>query len=262
SDVLENDFIIGLGEVGFHYYAGYSGGSKSLLPGLSSRLSVIENHKLMIDKHSISGRVDSPVRQDSEEAAGIIGLDFILNVVLDGHKNVIAAFSGDFIAAHREGVKVVDALYKVKTTPADAVIVSAGGYPKDINLYQTNKALENATQAVIEGGSIIVVSECRDGIGNDVYAAWNRACTTPDDAIARFKNEFEFGGHKAAKTAAASKRFKLYLVSTLPPMDAKTAFFTPCITVEEAIDCVLKENPSATFNIIPYGGQTLPMTEK
>jgi Uncharacterized conserved protein len=258
SDIVENDFIIGIGEVGFHYYAGYSGGAKSLLPGVSSKNSVIANHKMMIEKNAVSGRVDSPVRADLEEAAKIIGLDFILNIVLDSHKNVVAAFAGDFIEAHREGVKVVDAMYKIPVPAADAVIVSCGGYPKDINLYQTNKALDNATQAVADGGSIILVSECRDGIGNEVYDRWNKSCKTPDDAIERFKTEFEFGGHKAATTAAASKRFDLYLISSLPDNEVRDAFFEPCDSVEDAISRVLSKNPNARFLVIPYGGQTLP----
>ncbi|MDL2260984.1 nickel-dependent lactate racemase [Methanimicrococcus sp. OttesenSCG-928-J09] len=259
SDIPENDLIVGIGEVGFHYYAGYSGGAKSLLPGVSSKKSVITNHKMMIEKNAASGRIDSPVRQDLEEAAGIIGLDFILNVVLDSHKKVIAAFSGDYIKAHREGVKVVDAMYKINVEPADAVIVSCGGYPKDINLYQTNKALDNATQAVKEGGAIIVVAECRDGIGNEIYNRWNKECKTACEAVARFKAEFEFGGHKAATTAAASQRFDLYLVSSLPTEDAAEAFFNPCESVEDAIAQVLAKNPDAKFHVIPYGGQTLPV---
>lgn len=259
SDIPENDLIIGVGEVGFHYYAGYSGGAKSLLPGVSSKESVITNHKMMIEKNAVSGRVDSPVRLDLEEAAEIVGLDFILNVVLDSRKKVVAAFAGDFIDAHREGVKVVDALYKITVEPAEAVIVSCGGYPKDINLYQANKALDNATQSVREGSSIILVSECRDGIGNAVYDKWNKECQTAAEAIARFNKEFEFGGHKAATTAAASQRFTLYLVSSLSDDAAAEAFFIPCKTVEEAVSKVLSENPDAKFHVIPYGGQTLPV---
>jgi len=258
EDIPKNDFIIGIGEIGFHYYAGYSGGAKSIFPGVSSKTSVITNHKMMIEKNAVSGRVDSPVRQDFEEAVKIVGLDFILNVVLDSHKQVVAAFSGDFIEAHRKGVSVVDALYKVEVPPADAVIVSCGGYPKDINLYQTNKALDNATQAVAEGGSIIIVSECRDGIGNDVYDRWNKSCKTAAEAIARFKTEFEFGGHKAATTAAASLRFHLYLVSSLPDETVREAFFEPCATVEEAVSRVLAKKQNAKFLVMPYGGQTLP----
>ncbi|WNY27247.1 nickel-dependent lactate racemase [Methanolapillus ohkumae] len=262
EDVVKNDLIVGIGEIGFHYYAGYSGGAKSLLPGVSSKEAVIANHKFMIEKNAASGRTDSPVRLDLEEAAKIVGLDFILNVVLDSHKNVVAAFAGDFILAHREGVKVVDKLYKIETEPADAVIVSCGGFPKDINLYQANKALDNATQAVVEGGSIVLVSECRDGIGNAVYDQWNKSCATADEAIARFKQEFEFGGHKAATTAAASKRFHLYLVSSLSPESAREAFFEPCKTVGDAIERILTKNPDAKIQVIPYGGQTLPVMKE
>jgi nickel-dependent lactate racemase len=257
SDIIENDLIVGIGEIGFHYYAGYSGGAKSLFPGVSSEASIIENHKMMIDKNAAAGRVDSPVRQDLEEAAKIVGLDFILNVVLNSRKDVVAAFAGDFIAAHREGVKVVDAMYKVSVESTDAVIVSCGGYPKDINLYQAGKALDNAAGAAKEGGAIILVSECRDGIGNDVYDKWNKECSTAADAIARFKKEFEFGGHKTATTAAASQRFDLYLVSSLPDETVREAFFTPCKTIEDAVSKVLAKNPSAKFHVIPYGGQTL-----
>lgn len=259
TDIVGNDLIIGIGEVGFHYYAGYSGGAKSLLPGVGSKESIIANHKWMLEKEAAAGRVDSPVRLDLEEATRIVGLDFILNVVLDSQKNVIAAFAGDFIEAHRECVKVVDEMYKIPVEPADAVIVSCGGYPKDINLYQANKALDNAAQAVKEGGSIVLVAECVDGIGNAVYDRWNKECRTAEEAVARFKERFEFGGHKAAKTAASSLRFQLYLISSLPDETAKEAFFTPCQTVEEAVLKILEKNPDARFHVIPYGGQTLPV---
>ncbi|WP_455565197.1 hypothetical protein [Methanosarcina barkeri] len=97
--------------------------------------------------------------------------------------------------AHRKGVEVVDSMYKVSVEPADAVIVSCGGFPKDINLFQANKALDNATQAVKAGGSIILVAECAEGIGNQVYECWNRECRSPDDAIERFKkNVLNSGG--------------------------------------------------------------------
>ncbi|HET8685367.1 MAG TPA: nickel-dependent lactate racemase, partial [Methanosarcina sp.] len=259
EDILGADVIIGTGSIEFHYYAGYSGGAKSVLPGVSSKESVITNHKMMIDEKAVSGRVDGPVRQDMEEAAKISGLDFILNVVLDSKKEIVAAAAGDFIEAHRKGVEVVDSMYKVPVEPADAVIVSCGGFPKDINLFQANKALDNATQAVKEGGSIILVAECAEGIGNQVYECWNRECRTPDDAIERFKQCFEFGGHKTAIIAKISKKFRLYLVSKLPDEQTRTAFFTPMSSVKDALSAVLSENPDAKIHLMPHGGQTLPV---
>lgn len=262
EDILDADVVIGTGSIEFHYYAGYSGGAKSVLPGVSSRETVITNHKMMIDEKAVSGRVDGPVRQDMEEAAKIFGLDFILNVVLDSKKEIVAAVAGDFIKAHRKGVEVVDSMYKVPVEPADAVIVSCGGFPKDINLFQANKALDNATQAVKRGGSIILVAECAEGIGNQVYECWNRKCRSPDEAIERFKNCFEFGGHKTAIIAKISKKFKLYLVSKLSEEQTKSAFFTPMPGVEDALSAVLSENPDAKIHLMPHGGQTLPVRKE
>ena len=262
EDILDTDVVIGIGSIEFHYYAGYSGGAKSVLPGVSSRETVITNHKMMIDEKAVSGRVDGPVRQDMEEAAKIFGLDFILNVVLDSKKEIVAAVAGDLIEAHRKGVEVVDSMYKVPVEPADAVIVSCGGFPKDINLFQANKALDNATQAVKQGGSIILVAECAEGIGNQVYECWNRECRSPDEAIERFKICFEFGGHKTAIIAKISKKFKLYLVSKLSDEQTKSAFFTPMQSVEDALYAVLLENPDAKIHLMPHGGQTLPVRKE
>ena len=259
EDVLDADIIIGTGSIEFHYYAGYSGGAKSVLPGVSSQEAVLTNHKMMIEEKAVSGRVDGPVRQDMEEAAKISGLDFILNVVLNSKKEIVAAVAGDFIEAHRKGVEVVDSMYKVPVEPADAVIVSCGGFPKDINLFQANKALDNATQAVKEGGSIILVAECAEGIGNQVYECWNRECRSPDEAIERFKHCFEFGGHKTAIVAKVAKKFKLYLVSKLPDEQTRTAFFTPMASLEDALSAVLSKNPDAKIHLMPHGGQTLPV---
>ncbi|AKB24275.1 Transcriptional regulator [Methanosarcina sp. MTP4] len=262
EEVLDSDVVVGTGGIEFHYYAGYSGGAKSVLPGVSSEASVLTNHKLMIEEKAVSGRIDSPVRQDMEEAVKIAGLDFILNVVLDSKKGIVAAVAGDFIEAHRKGVEAVDAMYKVPVEPADAVIVSCGGYPKDINLYQANKSLDNATQAVKDGGSIILVAECSEGIGNQIYECWNRECKTPDEAVERFKRCFEFGGHKSAIVAKAAKQFKLYLVSKLREEDTRDAFFTPMGSVLEALEEILSKNPDAKIHLMPHGGQTLPVRKE
>ncbi|AKB74259.1 Transcriptional regulator [Methanosarcina lacustris Z-7289] len=262
EEVIDADFVIGTGGIEFHYYAGYSGGAKSILPGVSSEESVLTNHKMMIEENAVSGRVDSPVRQDMEEAAKVFGLKFILNVVLDSKKGIVAAVAGDFIEAHRKGIEIVDTMYKVPVEPADAVVVSCGGYPKDINLYQASKSLDNATQAVKDGGSIILVAECAEGIGNQIYECWNMECKTPEDAIERFKHCFEFGGHKSAIVAKAAKKFKLYLVSKLPEDKVRTAFFIPMASVEEALSAVLSENPDAKVHLMPHGGQTLPVRKE
>jgi lactate racemase len=262
QEVADSDIIVSTGTLEFHYYAGYGGGGKSILPGVSSEKSILSFHSFyskLFEGDPLSGRTDSPARQNIEEAARIAGLDFIINVVLDSKKEIVAVVAGDLIEAHRKGVKVVDSMYKVSVEPADAVVVSCGGFPKDINLYQATKSLENATSAVKRRGSIILVAECAEGIGNKVYECWNRECVAPEDAVKRFKNRFEFGGHKAAIVGRAAKEFKLYLVSKLPEKESKNAFFIPSRSIDEALEKVLSENPDAKIHVMPNGGWTLPV---
>ena len=262
EEVIDSDVIISTGTLEFHYYAGYGGGGKSILPGVSSEKSILSFHSFyskLFEGDPLSGRADSPARQNIEEAARIAGLDFILNVVLDSKKEIVAAVAGNFIEAHRKGAEYVDAMYKVSVEPADAVVVSCGGFPKDINLYQATKSLEHATLAVKKGGSIILVAECAEGIGNKVYECWNRECRVPEDAVERFKNCFEFGGHKAAIVGRTAKEFKLYLVSKLPETESRNAFFIPAKSIDEALEKVLSENSDAKIHVMPNGGWTLPV---
>jgi Uncharacterized conserved protein len=262
DEVANSDVIISTGALEFHYYAGYGGGGKSILPGVSSEKSILSFHSFyskLFEGDPLSGRANSPARKNIEEAARIAGLDFILNVVLNSKKEIVAAVAGDFIEAHRKGTEIVDSMYKVPIEPADAVIVSCGGSPKDINLFQVTKSLENAVFAVKKGGSIVLVAECTEGIGDKVYERWSIECKTPEEAIQKFKKCFEFGGHKAATVGKAAKNFKLYLVSKLPETKSRNAFFIPVRNIEEALEKILSENPDAKIHIMPNGGWTLPV---
>jgi len=257
GEVLDADVVVCTGNIEFHYYAGYSGGAKAILPGVSSKDSIITNHRMMIEENASTGMIDSPIRQDIEEAAGYLGVDFLLNVVLNSRKEIVYATAGHVVNAHRMGVKQVDSMYKIEVEPADVVIVSAGGHPKDINLFQAHKALENAKNAAVDGGSIILVAACEEGFGNAVYEHWNNESKTPDDAIMRFKRSFEFGGHKTALIAQLSKKYDLYLVSNLADEDAKNAFFIAAKGVQEVLDEILSVKPDARVHVMPFGGLTL-----
>jgi nickel-dependent lactate racemase len=264
EEVLDSDLIISIGTLEFHYYAGYSGGGKSILPGVSSEKAILSYHSLyskLFEGDPLSGRIDSPARQNIEEAARISGLSFILNVVINSKKEIVTAVAGDLIEAHRKGVEIVDSIYKISVEPADAVIVSCSGFPKDINLFQATKSLENAIPAVKKGGSIVLVAECREGIGDRIYERWSMECKTPDEAIEKFRGCFEFGGHKAAIVGRAAKEFKLYLVSKLPDVESRKTFFIPVKSIEEALEKVLSENPEAKIHVMPDGGWTLPVKD-
>lgn len=264
KNVAESDFIICLGNVDFHYFAGYSGGAKALFPGCASKNSIEHNHKFMLlDKARPGNIIDNPIRNDIEEVARIIKIDYILNVVLDEHKNIVYAASGNYIKAHRKCCEYIDNMYvKHLDTKADIVIVSQGGLPKDTNLYQTQKALDNASYAVRDGGIIILVGKCTDGLGNETFERYFIESKTSDDIIDKIKNKFELGGHKAAAIAKVLKYSSIYLVSSLDTNLVNKLYMTPFRNVQAAYDAAINKlgNDSKVL-IMPYGGSTFPIVE-
>ena len=153
--MAESDLIIGTGNLEIHYRAGYSGGYKALMPGVCSKNTVQTNHAWKFRPGSGPGiNEGNPLREDIEEVGELVGLAFILNVVLNSRKEIVKAVAGHPIKAHREGCLYIDKMYK-RPIPqlADIVIASCGGFPKDINLYQAQKGLDNAGFAVRDGGS-------------------------------------------------------------------------------------------------------------
>lgn len=166
--VVDADFRIALGNVEFHYFAGYSGGYKALMPGVSTPSAIQANHSMMTNPKAVAGNMEgNPVRDDINEAGSKLGLDFIVNAVLDEHKHIVYAAAGDVFEAHKCTCKYLDKMYRCPIPKkADIVLVSQGGAPKDANLYQTQKALENAKYAVKDGGTIIVIGACNEGLGS------------------------------------------------------------------------------------------------
>jgi nickel-dependent lactate racemase len=256
--VASSDLIVATGNIEYHYYAGYSGGAKAILPGVSSEKSIIRNHELMRDQRAVSGRLDSSVRQDMEDAAEIADLDFILNAVLNSKKEIVQSVSGDFIQAHRAGAAVVDRMYRRIVEPAEIVVTCAGGRPKDLNLFQAQKALDNAKHAAVPGGTIILVAECSEGLGHPVFERWACEAQGAEECWERFGREYEFGGHKAAFLARESLRHQLILVSALPPEKAKMCFFQPAKTISEALDKAReRQGRNARMLVMPHGNLTL-----
>ena len=259
--VAEADRRIALGNVEFHYFAGYSGGAKALMPGVSSREAIQANHSKMIMPEAAAGRLEgNPVRLDLDEVLNFCPLDFILNLVLDEHKQIIRAFAGHPILANREACRFLDGVYAVGfEKKADIVIASQGGAPKDLNLYQTQKALDNARHAVRGGGVIILCGACDEGLGEDVFEKWMTESPSPESMISRIKTDFELGGHKAAAIALVLRNADIYLVSDMEPGFVKSIFLQPFESVQSALDAALKKLGSgASVTVMPYAGSTLP----
>lgn len=259
--VAEADRRICLGNIEYHYFAGYSGGAKAIMPGCSTREAIQSNHRMMVREEAHAGNLDSnPLRQDLEQAAAICGVDFIVNVVLDEHKQIVRAVAGDLVEAHREGCKFLDQMYLKKIDRrADIVLVSQGGAPKDLNLYQTQKALDNAKHAVKPGGTIILIGSCREGLGEKVFEQWMLSAPTPESMIERIGRDFQLGGHKAAAIAMVLKNAEIYLVSELDDDFVAKIFLKPAKSAQDALDrAFARLGPDATVLAMPYGGSTLP----
>lgn len=168
----EADLLVSEGFIEPHFFAGFSGGRKSVLPGIASKKTVLWNHnaKFIASPYSRSGSLkDNPIHKDMVYAAKAANLKYILNVVINSEKKIIYAVSGDLEEAHKVGCDFVLSLAKVDSVKSDIVITSNGGYPLDQNMYQTVKGLSSGEACVNDGGVIIIASSCVDGHGGEFF---------------------------------------------------------------------------------------------
>jgi nickel-dependent lactate racemase len=258
----EADVKVLVGDVGFHYYAGYGGGRKSVLPAVSGEETIHHNHAMLLQGSARAGVLEgNPVHEDMTEAARLAKVDFILNVVTSSKGEIVKAFAGDLEQAFLEATKLVDEMYRVTMDRrADIVVVSAGGYPADINLYQAYKALDNALEVVKRGGTIIMVAECPEGHGNQVFYDWMARLEDLKKVEREVKRHFELGGHKAYYLLKALRNHQVILVSSLPDYYANGVFkLKTARAVNDAVREALKNAGSqAKVWTMPQGSFTLP----
>lgn len=261
KEVAKADRRICLGNIEYHYFAGYSGGAKAIMPGVSTRAAIQANHSRMVEEEARTGNINTnPVRIDIDAVEKFVPIDFIVNVVLDSSKKIIKAVAGHYIDAHREGCRFLDSFYKINIKEkADIVITTPGGYPKDLNLYQAQKALDNSKHAVKDGGIIILVASCKEGLGEKVFEQWMLNFEKSEDMIEEIKRNFQLGGHKAAAIAMILKKAKIFLVSELDPDFVRSIFMEPFLDVQSAVDAAFNEKgDNAKVILMPFGGSTLP----
>jgi len=263
---VEADVKILTGDVGLHYYAGYGGGRKSILPGISSCETIQHNHAMLLHKNAHTGILEgNPIHEDMMEAAELAKIDFILNVVLNSKGEIVRAFAGDWRKAFYEGVKLVDEMYKVPVErKADIVVVSCGGHPFDIDLYQAYKAVDGALEVVKRGGVIVWVAECSEGYGNQVFYEWMKKYRTLKEVERAIKRKFKLGGHKAYYLLKALEKAKIILVSVMPDYYAMDVFkLRTSRSVNEAIDEAFRiAGKNAKVWAIPYGNITEPVLKE
>jgi len=255
EEALKADLLIATGNIEYHYFAGYSGGAKSVMPGICTRRSIQANHSMMLDEKSAAGRAaGNPVREDIEEAGKMAGIDYIFNVILDDNKKIIGALAGANNQAWLEGIKRYDDIYMVEVDkPADIVIASAGGDPKDLNFYQSQKALENVKDLVRPGGIIILAASCHEGFGEDVFEEWMQDAGDYGLVSERLKQNFVLGGHKAVAVARVISEKKVFLYSEFDKETTEKMGFEKIDDMQEYLDSSILKNSSLGITIVPGG---------
>jgi nickel-dependent lactate racemase len=264
--ITECDLAVATGLIEPHFFAGYGGGRKSILPGVAGKKSIYQNHsfKMIAHPNSRYGVLNgNPIHEDMVEASKLAGLDYIVNVVGDRGR-IVKAFSGDPHKAWEKGVNFLDEMVKVKVPlRADTVIVSNGGYPLDRDLYQAVKGIATGELVVRKGGVIVLLSECIDGIGRGhehLYRIMAEA-KTPDQVLEKIKREEPIKDQweaqilarvlKVAKIVVLTKNIKSSLIEDM--------HMTPASSVEEALALYHKlTGEGSKIAAVPDGPYVIP----
>jgi len=261
DEVLKADFLIATGNIEFHYFAGFTGGAKAVAPGVCGKETIQANHKKFLDLKACGGNIKgNPVREEIEEIGEMVGIDFILNAVLNSEKEIVKVVAGDAKKAHRQAVTYIRKMYQQNIDKlADIVITSPGGYPKDIDLYQSHKAIENAALALKDDGIIIALAKCSDGLGENTFAEAVTEGSTVKELVEELNNNFILGRHKASRLASIHSNKKIYLVSELEKRIKEKLFLESYDYPQNAYEKALKEKGTeADVLVMPYGSSTLP----
>jgi len=266
-DFLRCDVKILTGFIEPHFFAGFSGGGKAVMPGLASLETILNNHSPHnIDSPRAGWGITrgNPVWEDIQEAARLVGPTFLINVTLNRNREITGVFAGDFMEAYDRGCA---AAMEIAMPPArrlyDIVITSNAGYPLDLNMYQSVKGMSAACLIVRDGGSIIVAAECRDGIPDTgMYQELLMNAKSPDSLLKKLHSEgFRCQDMWEAQIhARICKKADVYFYSdNLKDDDITGAFMTPCSSVEETIESLLKKYGKETsICVLPEGPLTIP----
>ena len=261
--VMEADRIVLTGEIMYHLIAGYSGGRKSLVPGVAGFRTTTFNHRMIFQPRAAAGILDgNPAHEDLLEACRMIGPDFLVNVVLTPDGSLAHVAAGHYEQAHRAGCRVVDELLSAPLDRTyDVLVASAGGFPLDIDLRQAHKGLENACRALKPGGAILFFAQCPNGSGHPAFDAYVARYGNDEEMKRALLDHFEVGGHKAYWVAKLGREFDIHLVSDLPEEFVRRCHLKPVHPerhAEALNELIQTAGPSARIGVIPHAGHTLP----
>lgn len=253
-----------------HFFAGFSGGPKAVLPGIADIDAILDNHsgEMLADAQATWAVTEgNPVWEEMVAVATAVAPTFLLNVTLNQRREITGVFAGEMMAAHRAGAAFVrETAMRPVPHPFDIVIASNSGYPLDLNLYQTVKGMSAAAQIVRPGGDIIIAAECWDGIPNHgEYKHILEEASSVDDlwetvTAPGFRRHDQW---EALMQARIQRRAEVHVYADgLSDEELQEALLTPCYSIEATVSRLLQRNPEARVAVLPDGPQTVPYVKR
>lgn len=260
--VFEHEAVVLTGAVGFHYYAGFTGGRKALVPGLAARGTIAQNHLRALTRSGArhvlarAGRLaGNPVHRDMVESAAFARPAWLVNSVMDGQGGIERLFAGHWRRAHEAACRYVRATRVLRLEPRNVVVVSAGGHPYDVDLIQAHKAFEAAIGAVADGGTVVLLARCSRGIGSEDFLRYFRFPSIAEH-VASLTSEFRVYGQTALSWRRKLQRCRLVLVSDLDADAVRRLGAEPAESLEEALGKAWHGVPAGTRGwVLPDGAK-------
>ena len=259
---IEAHKLVTVSSVEPHYFAGYTGGRKSFLPGIASHKTIEQNHKNALNPRAQALVLEgNPVHEDMVDALKTVkGKEiFSIQTVLDGQKRIYHCTSGHIHDSFLMAIEKAHEVYCVNVQEKADIVVAVVGYPSDVDLYQSQKGLENGRLALKEGGILIFVSECRCGIGDEAYFDLLAGSRTPQEVLQIINQGYKLGYHKAAKMAEIAAWAEIWGVTGLEDRDLERAFIRPFHDIQQAMDeAIEKKGGKAKLLFIMDASLTVP----
>ncbi len=268
TQVIEADFRISTGFIEPHFFAGFSGGRKSIAPGVFSVRSAYKNHGYAMLEHPgvRAGNLEgNPIHLDMVEQAKMARLDFIVNVLLNKKREITHVVAGDPFQAHEQGCRIESEMVGVEVPcPVDISITTNSGAPLDLDLYQTCKGIDTAAQITRPGGIIITVSACSAGLGPESFRELHASASSPEEVLREIKRKEPIGVQWENQILARTQlKNTVYLMSGLEDSVVRDMMMTPVCSVEEGLGKAFKAlGKEAKIGVIPDGPLVLPRLEK
>jgi nickel-dependent lactate racemase len=253
--------IVIIGSVEPHYFGGYTGGRKAFLPGIASYRTIEQNHKLALHPSARALILEgNPVHEDMEDAIQAIKEKEIFSImtVLDREDRIYGASAGDITESLKAAIEKSNDVFSVEIHEKSDIVVAVAPYPMDVDLYQSQKALENGKLVLNPDGILILISKCRDGVGHDTFVRLLSEAGDPKTAIDKIGEKYILGYHKAAKIAEIAQWANMWAVTDLDPALLRAIFIQPFDSIQNALDAAVEKKGEVKIHFLMAASMTVP----